>query len=80
MSGVEPVELEMDIQEYPAGYVVPVRNSEAIAFCLKILSNHPEILQAKREAALGIRDAGMGLNWSSYAQRAIAAYEDLQLK
>jgi len=77
MSGVEPVELEMDIQEYPAGYVVPVRNSEAIAFCLKILSNHPEILKAKREAALGIRDAGMGLNWSSYAQRAIAAYEDL---
>jgi len=80
MSGVEPVNLEMDIQEYPAGYVVPVRNSEAIAFCLKILSNHPEILQAKRDAALEIRDAGMGLNWSSYAQRAIAAYEDLHLK
>jgi len=80
LSAVEPVGLEMNIQEYPAGYVVPIKNSEAIAFCLKILSNHPEILKAKREAALGIRDARIGLDWSSYAQRAIAAYEDLQLK
>jgi len=77
MSGVEPIKLDMGIEEYPAGYLVPVRNSEAIATCLKNLANDSQLLQAKREAALSIRNVSTGLDWSSYAQRAIITYENL---
>ncbi|MDZ8225835.1 MULTISPECIES: glycosyltransferase family 4 protein [unclassified Nostoc] len=77
MSGVESVKLDMGIEEYPAGYLVPVRNSEAIAICLKNLANNSQLLQAKREAALAIRNVSTGLDWSSYTQRAIATYENL---
>ncbi|MEH1869821.1 MAG: glycosyltransferase family 4 protein [Nostoc sp.] len=77
ISGVQPVELETGIEEYPAGYLVPVRDSQAIAICLKNLANNSQLLQAKREAALAIRNVGTGLDWSSYSQRAITTYEVL---
>ncbi|MBD2245411.1 glycosyltransferase family 4 protein [Nostoc sp. FACHB-888] len=77
MSGVEPVKLDMGIEEYPAGYLVPVRDSEAIAICLKNLANNSQLLQAKREAVLSIRNVSTGLDWSSYTQRAITTYENL---
>ncbi|MEH2143417.1 glycosyltransferase family 4 protein [Nostoc sp.] len=73
MSGVEPIKLERDIEEYPAGYLVPVRNSEAIAICLKILAYNPKILRQKQQAALELR--GQDLSWQAYAQKSIEAYK-----
>lgn len=75
MSGVQPVKLEMGIEEYPAGYLVPVRDSQAIATCLQILAQDKNLLLSKREAALSFR--ATGLDWSSYAQRAIKSYKFL---
>ena len=75
MSGVEPIKLEMDIEEYPAGYLVPIRNSEAIAICLKILAQNKNLLASKREAALSLRSSN--LSWSDYGKRSIKFYEFL---
>ncbi|MEH1922825.1 glycosyltransferase family 4 protein [Nostoc sp.] len=75
MSGVEPMKLYGDIEEYPAGYLVPARNSQAIATCLQILAQDRNLLLSKREAALSFR--AIGLDWSFYAQRAIASYKSL---
>ena len=75
MSGVEPINLDGGIEEYPAGYLVPARNSQAIATCLQILVQDRNLLSSKREAALSFR--AKGLDWSSYAQRAIASYKSL---
>ena len=78
MSGEEPKKLENNIEEYPAGFLVPVKDSQAIATCLRILANNPEILEAKRRSALIFRDSSTGLDWSNYAKRAIKAYEVLR--
>lgn len=75
MSGVEPVELENGIKEYAAGYIVPVKNSEAISFLLKKLNSQPDLLNKKQQAALELRDKD--LSWSTYAQRNIGIYETL---
>ncbi|MEH2301966.1 glycosyltransferase family 4 protein [Nostoc sp.] len=75
MSGMQPVKLEMGIEEYPAGYLVPIRDSQAIATCLQTLAPNKNLLLSKREAALSFR--ATGLDWSSYAQRAIESYKFL---
>ena len=74
MSGEEPKKLENNIEEYPAGFLVPPKDSRSIAICLQILANNPEILETKRRSALMFRDASTGLDWSNYAKRAIKAY------
>jgi alpha-maltose-1-phosphate synthase len=74
MSG-EPVELTGNIYEYPAGYLVPVGDSEAIALCLQILANNVNIHQQKQKAALSLRNKN--LSWDDYAQRAIKLYNSL---
>jgi glycosyltransferase involved in cell wall biosynthesis len=63
------------ILEFPAGFLVPARNSLAIAYCLRLLFENPGLLRAKREAALEARSHS--LSWSSYGERAIAAYEHI---
>ena len=73
MHGVQPIKLEMGIEEYPAGYLVPIRNSEAIAICLKFLAESPKLLKEKQEAALKLRS--QNLTWEAYAHRAIEAYK-----
>ena len=75
MHCVQPIKLEMDIEEYPAGYLVPIRNSEAIAICLKILAQNKNLLASKREAALSLRSSN--LSWSDYGKRSIKFYEFL---
>jgi len=75
MSGVEAVELEEEIKEYPAGYLVSVGNTEAISFLLKKLNSQPDLLKKKQQAALKLRDKD--LSWSTYAKRTIAIYETL---
>jgi len=73
MHGVQPIKLEMGIEEYPAGYLVPIRNSEAIAICLKFFADNPKLLKEKQEAALELRN--QDLSWQAYARRSIEAYK-----
>jgi alpha-maltose-1-phosphate synthase len=63
------------IDEYPAGYVVPIRDPDAIATCLRLLANDPQLVGEKRAAALDLR--GSGLGWSDYARRVLDSYESL---
>jgi alpha-maltose-1-phosphate synthase len=74
LDGSTPNESD-NIQEYPAGYIVPPNNSQAIALILKKLAENPQLLQAKQQAALNFNPDT--LNWSAYAQRAIATYREL---
>lgn len=72
MQGEEPVQLENNIEEYPAGYVVPIRNSEAIALTLELLASDPSLLKQKRQAALNFRKED--LSWEQYSKRSIDGY------
>jgi glycosyltransferase involved in cell wall biosynthesis len=75
MAGVEPIQRGGGIEEYPAGFLVPVRDSDAIATCLQWLAQDGELLQAKRQAALTI--AQQELSWRHYGDRARASYQTL---
>jgi len=75
LTAATPIDHPGGIIEFPAGFVVPARDSGAIATCLTMLAHDPGLLRAKREAALSIRTAS--LSWKSYARRAIAAYATL---
>jgi len=75
MAGVEPIQRGGGIEEYPAGFLVPVRDSDAIATCLRWLAQDGELLQAKRQAALTI--AQQELSWRHYGDRARASYQTL---
>jgi glycosyltransferase involved in cell wall biosynthesis len=65
------------IIEFDAGYVVPIRSPEAIAWCLRELAERPGLWEAKRKYALelSIKD----LSWKSYAHRAANNYKKLIL-
>jgi starch synthase len=76
MAGLAPIQREAGIEEYPAGFLVPARDDNAIAKCLQWLADDPSLLQAKREAALSFRVTG--LSWQVYAERAIGAYYSFQ--
>jgi glycosyltransferase involved in cell wall biosynthesis len=75
IQGAEPVERELNIEEYPAGYLVPPRNSETIASLLKLLASHPDVLEEKRQAALSFQEKD--LSWKQYTQRTIQEYQKL---
>ena len=75
MAGVEPIQRGGGIEEYPAGFLVPVRDSEAIATCLRWLAQDGDLLQAKRQAALTL--AQRDLSWRHYAERTIQNYKEL---
>jgi glycosyltransferase involved in cell wall biosynthesis len=63
------------IQEFSAGWVVPIHAPEAIAHCLKRLAREPGLWERKREAAL--RLARGSLSWEAYGDRAIQHYAAL---
>lgn len=71
----QPIKLEKGIEEYPAGYLVPARSSNAIASILQLLATNSEILKQKQEAALNFQPET--LNWSAYGQRSTTAYQHL---
>ena len=75
LSGVAPRKIENGIREYPAGYVVPVGDSQAIATCLTLLAGNPEYYANKRAAALMLRENN--LSWQNCAQRATDFYKSL---
>ncbi|MDB4985581.1 MAG: hypothetical protein JWN04_759 [Myxococcaceae bacterium] len=65
-----------NIDEYPAGYVVPIRSPGAIARVLVDLATKPELLNSKQQAARSARVSG--LSWSDYGARVIDGYRSLQ--
>ena len=75
MAGANPIQRGGGIEEYPAGFLVPVRDSDAIATCLRWLAQDGNLLQAKRQAALTI--AQRDLSWHHYGDRARASYQAL---
>lgn len=78
MSNAEPVKREGNIQEFPAGYLIPVRDSGALATCLIMLAQDQHLQKLKHDAALNLRSSS--LNWKSYGQRAITSYRMLEKK
>ncbi|MFM1799719.1 MAG: hypothetical protein RLZZ117_1997 [Cyanobacteriota bacterium] len=63
------------IQEFPAGWVVPVHDPSAIAHCLRRLAGEAGLWERKREAALALARGSLG--WDAYGDRAIALYRSL---
>lgn len=72
MQGDSAVAGPMDILCFPAGFVIPVHNPQAIAWCLQQLQRQ---WTEQRKAALGLAQGN--LSWSAYGRRAVELYEGL---
>ena len=75
LQGSSSHQREHGVEEFAAGYLVPIHQPEAIAWCLRELAQNSTLWMQKREAALAL--AGSELGWCAYGQRAIANYQDL---
>ena len=75
LQGAEPQQQAHGVQEFAAGYLVPIHCPEAIAWCLQRLAEVPGEWERKREATL--RLAQSELSWSAYGERAIGNYRRL---
>ena len=72
MQGDSAVAGPMDILCFPAGFVIPVHNPQAIAWCLQ---QRKRPWDERRKAELGLAQAN--LRWSAYGRRAVKLYEGL---
>jgi starch synthase len=72
MSGACIAVHHREIAEFPAGYVVPIRRPEAMAWCLRTLSEDADLLRSKRDAALAF--ARTELDWRVYGRGVIGGY------
>ena len=63
------------IQQFPAGFLIPIHSPRAIAYCLRRLVNEAELWESMRQAAL--ETANQKLDWAAYGQRAISHYTRL---
>jgi glycosyltransferase involved in cell wall biosynthesis len=75
MRGDRAIELESNVKEYPAGYIVPPANVTAIASLLQLLAANKKLLEQKRQAALDFQ--AEDLSWKPYGQRSIENYRSL---
>jgi len=75
LQGSGSVQRDHDVEEFPAGYLVPIHRPDAIAWCLQALAQTSSLWEQKREAALAL--ARSELSWSAYGKRAIANYQAL---
>ncbi|MFZ9558442.1 MAG: glycosyltransferase family 4 protein [Vulcanococcus sp.] len=75
LQGSGSVEREHGVEEFAAGYLVPIHRPDAIAWCLQALAQTSSLWEQKREAALAL--ARSELSWSAYGKRAIANYQAL---
>lgn len=66
---------QLGIQQFPAGFVVPIHRPDALARCMQRLQNEPLLWERMREAALEL--ASSELSWSAYGARAISHYGSL---
>ncbi len=63
------------IREYPAGYVVPPCDADAIARCLREISGSSDVYAQKRRAAIDLR--ANDISWDRYARRSHEFYSNL---
>ena len=75
LQGSQSQDDPMEIQQFPAGFVVPIRRPDAMARCLQRLHNEPLLWERMRKAALEL--ANNELNWPAYGKRAITHYKTL---
>ena len=71
----EPIVGPHGVQQFPAGYLVPIHRPDAIAWCLRQLGSIPGLWEEKRMAALEL--AKEKLSWKVYGERAIQLYQEL---
>ncbi len=75
LQGANGQEGDLGIQQFPAGFVIPIHHPEAIAHCLERLQKTPLLWKKMREAALSL--ASSKLSWAAYGSRAIEHYQSL---
>jgi len=75
LAGANEISEELGVMRFPAGFLIPIHNPEAISYCLKRLSEDSELWKKMRKAA--IETANSKLNWSNYGKRAIDHYSSL---
>jgi glycosyltransferase involved in cell wall biosynthesis len=75
LSGVPTSLGPYGVQEFPAGFMVPINCPEAISWSLRKLALNTGLWETKRQKALQI--AQTNLDWSVYAKRSIVLYEKL---
>jgi starch synthase len=75
LNGEQGVSRECDVTEFPAGFVVPIRRPDSIAWCLRHLAVNSDLWRKMREAALGLANAS--LSWAHYGDRALLRYHSL---
>ncbi|MEI6828789.1 MAG: glycosyltransferase family 4 protein [Synechococcaceae cyanobacterium ELA445] len=75
LGGEEPQDRPQGVQEFAAGFLVPIQAPEAIAWCLRQLAERPGLWELQRQAALQL--AASELSWQAYGERAIAYYRSL---
>lgn len=66
------IEIKKNVKEFPAGYLIPIRNQKSIMDCLQILYDYPEKLSEKKESAKKLSTSC--LSWENYADRCIDLY------
>jgi starch synthase len=75
LRGNDGISRDLDVAEYPAGFIVPIRRPDAIAWCLSQLASSPDLWRSKREEALGLASAS--LSWEHYGDRALSRYRSV---
>jgi starch synthase len=63
------------VEQFPAGFLVPIHQPAAIAWCLRRLAREPGLWAHQRQAALAL--AAEQLSWEAYGERAIQHYQQL---
>jgi glycosyltransferase involved in cell wall biosynthesis len=63
------------VQQFTAGFLVPVQSTAALAWCLRQLALEPGLWQRQRQAALQL--AATELDWGAYAERSALHYRQL---
>ncbi|MBF2064473.1 MAG: glycosyltransferase family 4 protein [Calothrix sp. C42_A2020_038] len=77
INGASPIKLDNNIDEYPAGYIIPPANSDVIASLLTKLAENSQLLTQKQQQALAYQP--QNLSWEQYAQRAIEIYKNMSV-
>lgn len=75
LGGAEPQRRPAGVQQFPAGFLVPIHNASAIAWCLQQMAHQEGLWQRQRQEALAL--ARRELSWGDYGDRAIARYQAL---
>ena len=73
-NGVAPVS-HGTTRQYPAGFVVPPRDVDALAHCLRRLAADSGLRAAQSAAARRIHT--LALDWQAYADRALEIYSGI---